>query len=309
MTRIVPAALVGLLLNVTFLLSQPVDIGGVKATAKLSDTRVPLNRTVTVTVTVEWFGNLDQYKVEDVSPVVSNLEPVATASANRVGEADGRPYAVRQYDFTYRPQSLGMAYVEAMVVNYQEVATGQRRSVITPRLEVRVVDPVPEPGRRRLPVLWVVVGVVLGAVAGLSFWAAKERQVQRRRQQEAQQVIPLEEQLLQELRQWVDIRSPVVDAKESSARLSRLLRRYLGEKYGVRALEATTDQLVDELTRVGVEQRLVEEVGAILRQCDVLKFAGPNAGDPATVQRLYTLVEDILQRNLRTAAPTAGPGA
>ena len=122
-------------------------------------------------------------------------------------------------------------------------------------------------------------------------------------------MIPLEEQLLQELRQSVDIRSPVVDAKESSARLSRLLRRYLGEKYGLRALEATTDQLIDELTRAGMEQRLVEEVAAILRQCDVLKFAGPSAGDPATVQRLYTLIEDILQRNVRTAAPTAGPGA
>jgi hypothetical protein len=294
-----------LLLTPGLLEAQAIDMGGVKATARVSDTRVPLNRTVTVTVTVEWSGKLDEYQVEDVSPVVSNLELVATASANRVGEADGRPYALRQYDFTYRPQSLGMAYVEAMVVNYQEVASGQRRSVVTPRLEVRVVDPVPESGRRRLPVLWVVVGVVLGAVAGLSFWAFRERQARRQREQQEAQVVPMEELFLQELRQSIDVRSPVLDAKESSARLSRLLRRYLGEKYAVRALEATTDQVVAELAGAGVEQRLVEETADILQQCDVLKFAGPSVGDPATVQRLYTLVEDILERNLRAGAAGA----
>ncbi|MCR4440082.1 MAG: hypothetical protein QHJ34_12780 [bacterium] len=304
--RRIGVGLFALTLGATLAAAQPVDLGGVKASAKLSDTRVPLNRTVTVTVSVEWSGNLDEYHIEDVSPVVSNLELVGTASANRVGEVDGRPYAVRQYEFTYRPQSLGMAYVEAMVVNYQEASSGERRSVVTPRLEVRVVDPVPESGRRRLPVLWVVVGVVLGAVAGLSFWAVKERQAQRHRQEQAQQVVPLEEQYLQELPQAVDLRAPALDAKESSARLSRLLRRYLSEKYSVRALEATTDEVIASLKAAGAEERLVEETSEILRQCDVLKFAGPSAGDPATVQRLYTLVEDILQRNLRAPSPAQG---
>lgn len=301
--------LLALTWGATLAAAQPVDLGVVKAGAKLSDTRVPLNRTVTVTVTVEWSGSIDEYHIEDVSPVVSNLELVATASANRVGEVDGRPYAVRQYDFTYRPQSLGMAYVEAMVVNYQEATSGERRSVVTPRLEVRVVDAVPESGRRRLPVLWVVVGVVLGAVAGLSFWAVKERQAQRRREEQAQQVVPLEEQYLQELPQAVDLRAPVMDAKESSARLSRLLRRYLSAKYGLRALEATTDEVIAALKAAAVEERLVDETSEILRQCDVLKFAGPSTGDPATVHRLYTLIEDILQRNLRAPSPAQGGGA
>ncbi len=278
-------------------------LAGIKATAAVSATRVPLNRTVTVTLTVEWAGALDQYLIEEVSPAVSNLELVATASANRVGESEGRPYAVRQYEFVYRPQSLGMAYVEAMVVRYEERSTGDRRSVITPRLEVRVVDPVPESGQRRLPVLWVVVGVVLGAVAGLSFWAVKERQAQRRRAQEAQQVVPLEEQLLQELRQGVNPTSPTINAKEASSFLSRLFRRYLSEKYGLRALEATTDQVLGWLSQAGLDQRLVDESSEILRQCDVLKFAGPSAGDPATIQRLYTLVEGILEHNLRETSP------
>ncbi|MDZ7271171.1 MAG: hypothetical protein ONB17_06115 [candidate division KSB1 bacterium] len=280
---------------------------GIKATAAVSATRVPLNRTVTVTLTVEWAGALDQYAIDDVSPMVSNLELVATASANRVGESDGRPYALRQYEFTYRPQSLGMAYVEAMVVNYEERATGARRSVVTPRLEVRVVDPVPESGQRRLPVLWVVVGVVLGAVAGLSFWALKEKQARRRREQQAQPAAPLEEALLQELRQGVNPTSPGMNPREASAFLSRLFRRYLSEKYAFRALEATTDELLTWLNQAGLEQRLVEESSEILRQCDVLKFAGPSAGDPATVQRLYTLVEGILERNLRNG-PTLQSG-
>ncbi len=266
----------------------------IRLTATLDKTQVPLNRTVRLTIELRWEGPLDRYEVAEIEdPVVRNLKIVGTGSANRVDTQNGRPVAVKVYTYDLQPQELGMGYVEGMAVLYTDTVTGKSHRLVTQRLQVEAVDPVPEPGQgsRWWLGLIVVVAVFAGGAAG---WT-----VLRRRKREPQEpVVPevsLEEKTLEELHQTVDVHRPDLPLRQAYADLSRLARRYLGEKYELPGLELTTDELLTSLREKTLDDRLVSQAEEVLRTCDRVKFSG-SSGDRAEFERLYGIVELWLVR-------------
>ena len=272
----------------------------VKSSAFVNQKEVPLNRTVTFTVQIQWSGNLSRFEIEDFeNPVVTNFDVVGTSSSNRVGEINGETVAVKEYAFTLQPKSFGMGYIEGVIIKYRDMSTGESSRLITNRLEVKVIDPVPEPGELRLPVFWIVGALIVILVGVFVSLYLRRKQEEQRRREEMENITPLEETYLQELKNSFDITSPEVSINETIAGVSRLFRRYLAEKYGIVALEATTDEVMASLQEKEVEERISKDASEILKTSDVVKFSG-GSGDKAELQRVYTLVEDILERNLRT---------
>ena len=249
---------------------------------------------------IQWSGNLSQFEIEDFeNPVVTNFDVVGTSSSNRVGEVNGETVAVKEYAFTLQPKSFGMGYIEGVIIKYRDTNTGESSRLITNRLEVKVIDPVPEPGELRFPIFWIIGALVVILVGVFLFLYLRKKQEERRRREEMENITPLEETYLAELKNSFDIKSTEVSINETIAGVSRLFRRYLAEKYDIIALEATTDEVMTSLQEKEVEERILKDASEILKTSDVVKFSG-GSGDKAELQRIYTLIEDILERNLRT---------
>jgi len=65
-------------------------------------------------------------------------------------------------------------------------------------------------------------------------------------------------------------------------------------------LESTTENIIAELNRMGLETTLINHFQEILTVSDLAKFAG-HVTNRSELDRTYTLFEAILERNLGAA--------
>jgi len=266
--------------------------GAIQVSAQLSAKEVPLNRYVTLEVRAQWEGDLNRFEIADFgNPTMTNLQIVGTSSSNRVGEENGKAMAIKEYEFTLKPLELGMAYIDGVTITYKDAATGQEQRLATQRLDVKVVEPVAEPESHS----WIAIGAMgvaaVSGVGGLGLWWYRKRERDKREREKIQPLIPLEESYLRDLKSLVQWDSP--NLRESFAAVSRLLRRYLNQKHGITALEATTGEILEALRDLGTDERVI---GEVLETCDTVKFGGQEATRP-DLERVYTLVEGLLERN------------
>lgn len=273
---------------------------GIKVSAFADQPTVPFNRTVQVTVRLEWFGDLDRYEITDVENVTAqNLEVVSNSSANKVAVVNGRNLAIHDFQYTMKPVSLGMGYVNGLTIRYTDSSNQKQYRLFTNRVEIKVLDPVSEPGSR-LWIVYVLAFLAVAAVAGYAIMMVKKKKAleQQRRQAEVERNRPVEEHYLLALKEQVPLDRNDLDIGQALSRLSKLVRRYWAEKYAMPGLEATTAQFLSGLKSQKIEERVAREVQEILETADVAKFSGTNANRP-TLERLYTLFEFQLNSFLK----------
>ncbi|NIR47836.1 protein BatD [candidate division KSB1 bacterium] len=293
-----------ILISLNFSFSQDRDsitvstddqLGAIKVEAQVDRKQVPQNRTVTYTIKVAWSGNLDRYDIVNVeSPVLKNLVIVSTASSNWVGEIDGVKQAVKTYEYTLQPQSLGMGYIDALFVEYRDNEFDEKHSLVTNRLEVEVVDPILKKDNS----FWFIGGgivafLVLVSLGGVRFMKRKRAKEAELRAKELA-MIPIEVNYLSDLKEEVELKKP--NMVESFSKLSKLLRRYFSDRYRIAAMGMSTQEISQQLRQLSVSERIIEQAEEVLKSCDVAKFSGGNVGGE-TLTRAYTLVEDIFNRN------------
>ncbi len=289
--------------------SSTIPTSSIKISAELDKKEVPLNRQVICMVTVEWAGDLKRYQISEIqNPVLENFEIVKTAAGDRRWTENGEVKAARTFEFVLQPKSLGMGYIENLMVTYIDNETGEAEVLVAPRLNAKVIDPVPEPGSRRSLVQWLVLAFFLIGLGVCFIVWYKKRQKQAREAAEAAKVIPLEEQFLQQLRESVKLNSQELKINDAFWTLSKITRKYLSQKYQVPALESTTENIIADLNRMGLDATLVNNIQEILTVSDLAKFAG-NVTDRSALDRTYTLLEAILERNLGEAREQKAAGS
>jgi len=268
----------------------------IKVSAFVNNKEVPLNRTVTLVIRLSWAGELDRYEIDEFeNPVLRNLEIVATASSNRVSGGP-TPTAMKEYEFTLKPLELGMAYIEPTVITYSDRVLDQKQRLVTNRLEAKVIEPLPEPGEGNFSLTLIALLLVLIAGGVVGYLIYKKRQSQA--EEEAEVTLPLEEQFLQELKESIDLSATDLDIGQAFSDFSRFYRKFLAEKFAIRALENTSDEVVRALKNIVADERFVNSTEDILTTCDLAKFSGA-AGDKSELERVYTLIESNLERSLR----------
>lgn len=269
----------------------------ITASVQVDRQEVPQNYTFKFILKISWQGDATRYEIEKMdNPVLTNLEIVGNASSNWVGEVGDVKKVIRTYEYVLKPQSLGMGYIDGLIIDYKDTRFDEIHSLVTSRLEVKVVDPVKDTNWT----LFLLTGsglafLILLTVATAIFIRRKNVRAAEQRQQMLQ-IIPLEETYLNHLKQQVDLKNPNVG--ESFSALSKLLKCYLSERYQISALEITTREIASELNKSAVSEKIVEQVEEVLNTCDVAKFSGGQV-ESGTLERCYTLVEDILNRNKR----------
>lgn len=269
----------------------------ITASVQVDRKEVPQNYSVTFTLRISWQGEVARYKIEKVdNPVLTNFEIVGNSSSNWVGEINGVKKVIQTYQYILKPLSLGMGYIDGLIIDYKDTKYDEIHSLVTNRLEVKVIDPVVETNWT----LWLLTGA--GLVLLVVTTAATAIFIKRKNAREAEQrrhrlhLIPLEETYLNDLKQKINLNNS--NSGESFSALSKLLKRYLSERYQIPAMEITSPEIVAELKKMALSEKLIDQLEEVLNACDLAKFSGGQV-ESGTLERCYTLVEDILNRNKR----------
>jgi hypothetical protein len=91
-------------------------------------------------------------------------------------------------------------------------------------------------------------------------------------------------------------------------RVSDIVRRYLGDRYGFDGLESTTREMLGELRRTTPRIVVLDEIERFLRQADLVKFARLTPSEPECVTAL-TDASFIVERTVPPPTPVGAPSA
>lgn len=277
------------------LVETPAYAGQVKASVKVDRPQVPQNRKVICTIEVSWHGDLSRFQVESVpNPELTNFDLTGHSSANWVGDVKGIKKTVKTHEFVLQPKELGMAYVDGTVIEYRDRETGQTHRLITNRIEVEVTAPVAERDHGTFGVIGALLLALVLLAAAVVWFIRRRRAREAEEKAKALESIPVEERFLSEMKTRITIGDSAWS--ETFSVLSRLLRRYLSQKYGMSATGLATHEICDELRRQEVDDKMIRQVEEILNSADVARFSGKQV-DRSVLERAVTLTEDILQRN------------
>ena len=270
------------------------DTTGIEISAFVRPDPVAQNRKATLTVHLKWYGDLDRYDIHPLdTPIVENFEIKGSGSANRIIIQDGRKIALREYRFTLNPQAMGMAYVEGMILTYTDRATDTDFRLVTQRIPVKVADPVKESsGLPRF--IWLMLGSGLVGLGVLLWFVHRNRQASRLSVVEDAKP-ELEQVFKQELQSAVDLNDANLNENEVYVYLSRLLRRFLSQKFELAGMEATTPELVASMKRMGFTDSFVESVRILLDRADAVKFSGRRV-ERQELDQCYLRIESILEK-------------
>ncbi|MEQ9105573.1 MAG: hypothetical protein RIE53_12855 [Rhodothermales bacterium] len=172
-------------------------------------------------------------------------------------------------------------------------------SLLEPTTEdIRDITEVAEFPRSWWP--WVLLGLVLAAAIAAWFWY-RLRQADDVEAAPAPPPVPPVDVALERLTRLeaIDLRA-LPDVKSYYVELADILRTYFGQRANVPALEATTRELVDKLTRLRadrpVPRALIRDLHDILDQSDLVKFAD--------IQPVVDRTRAILQQTRETVEKT-----
>ena len=166
-----------------------------------------------------------------------------------------------------------------------------------------ILGPVPVQVTTLRPLLWIAgaLAAALLVFLGVRFW-------RRRPRHSAETRIPVRPPHEVALEQLATLEAQGLPAqgrfKLFHLELSEILRRYLGDRYGILALDMTTSELLEDLGRRPTDGLSLSELAWVCGQGDLAKFA---KGEPTTddCKQALTLVRQNVQR---TQPPAPLPG-
>ncbi len=282
----------------------------VAISASAANEETPLNRFATYTIQLKWQGRLADVEFDPLeTPQLSNFKVAGSSSSNWVGLENGRQTSIKTFSYSLRPEGLGMGYVEGMSARYLDKATGEKHTLYTSRVGIKVVELVPEPDEAPLGLALTIGLLVCAALVAFVLQMEARAKKKELARLAAAAPKPLEDEFLDELKDTVDINA--TDLKEAFVALSKLLRRYLNRRYQIPAQGISTQEVVAALRQSASSEAWAEEgqasneqvahVEEVLQTCEVFKFSG-ETGEPARLARAFALTENFLQMNRRNDA-------
>ncbi len=275
----------------------------VKLSASVAATQVPLNRTATYTVQLKWSGNLALIEFDQPeTPRLTNFKLAGSSSSNWVGVESGQNTSIKTFEYTLRPEALGMGYVEGLRLSYLDKATNEKHTLYADRLGIEVIDPLPEPGEVPVGLLASVWLGIVAAVAMIALvWRARNQKKEAALRAAALVVKPFEQEMLEQLQASVDLNS--LDTKAGFSEISKILRQYLKRRFEIPAAGITTAEVVAAYRGLDTSVDQAMKLEEILQTSDVIKFSG-ESGEPAKLARCFALAESFLRTNLNTPSST-----
>lgn len=169
-----------------------------------------------------------------------------------------------------------------------------------PMTDIHGIKPLEIPASMDMLPIYVLAAAALIAIvwAAIFFW----KKYRNRRKAPAAIVIPPHEAALRLLETLSDVEN--MDGKAFYFSLSTILRTYIGERYGINALEMTTEELLPRLDPLDIAKDRLTELKILIRSADPVKFAGV----PAVVGKMRQDIDSVKNFIRQTAEMPAQAG-
>jgi hypothetical protein len=261
---------------------------------------VPLNREVVYHVELRWKGDLNQYQIKEIQePALTNLTTRGSGSSNKVNTlSDGSIQSVKRITFYLTPIEMGMAYIDGLQIKYTDVDQAQDGSLISSRIGVKIIEPLPEPGASPWTsiIVWSMVVLMIGGLV-LYFYSRYQKQKEAQRLRAAEDIHEtVEEKYLRLLRETIQFESDNI--RESLSDLSRLLTGYLSEKYNTSAAGSSSQDIITLLEDKNLPEETLARIKEFFPRADMVKFAAEQV-DISEFHRLYDTVELVIENQAK----------
>ena len=257
---------------------------------------VPMNREVVYHVELRWQGDLNKFRITQImDPTLTNLSIRGTGSSNKVDTSpDGRMTSVKRITFYLSPLTIGMSYIDGVTIKYSQGDGGYENSLISSRIGVKIVDPIPDPGDSPLwsVLLWAAIIIVITVVSVFFYQRYQKRKEAEKLARLAEKKETSEEKYLRLLRETIQFESD--NKKESLSDLAHLLTGYFSEVYNFPAGNLSTSAIVEILREKGLSEENLARTSDFFARADMVKFAGEVVED-SEFHRLYDTVELVIE--------------
>ncbi|MBD3224465.1 MAG: hypothetical protein GF313_07035 [Caldithrix sp.] len=260
----------------------------------LKENSVPLNKEVIYHIELRWKGDLNRYKVVQISePVIQNLKLRGSGSSNKVFETDsGITESVKTLTYYFTPVEMGMAYIDGITVQYENNLSGEREELVAQRVSVKIVDSVITSQKNNnlaRNIFFILIFLFLMIV--LYFIWRYFRIQKRTRRNELHQDESLEDRYLRKLRDEIKIDDN--RPTELVEQLLNLCNKYFKEKYNLSGA-VTFDRFEPFLGDDNTPNSTIEKMRQLYRQAELSKFAREKVNG-AENQLFYDTVEMTLE--------------
>lgn len=301
--------------------SQTSESGPVKATVSVQPAKPSLGDQVTLTLSVEAAAGVD-VELPAFGEALGRFTIVAFEPRESPGP-NGSKLASQRYTLQspmsgrQRIPPLRVEFIDERPDHLPDGGVAEVRELLTEELTVDVASVLADGDPAELrsargalaPTVhrslgWWVGGGIAGALA-LAILLFVARRILRRQQQ-----LSAYDRAIERLAGLVDRGMPEPDEIDAwHVELSSIVRRYLEERYGVRAPELTTEEFLKEVRRSKtLVKRQRQLLSSFLEHCDRVKFARYVPGEAET-KRALELARDFLENTRLRKEEVARRGA
>jgi hypothetical protein len=144
---------------------------------------------------------------------------------------------------------------------------------------------------------WILGALGVFALVGLFYWMANRKQKSKIQSRSIES--PPHELALKKL-QALSVKQLTVNGlvKEHYAELTFILREYLEKRFGIPALESTTEETLGYLKKPDLDSSVLRELQTLLEQADLAKFAKIIPPESFHIESLELSRKIILQTSL-----------
>ena len=262
--------------------------------AYLDQDAVPQNGEVVYHLELSWNGELDRYHIANIGdPVVSNLKLRGSGSSNRYFiDESGNPKSVKQINYYFTPNEMGMAYIDGVTIQYEDKVLNQKETLSAQRLGVKIIEPLPDPNAGLDIGLIVILFFVFIFVIVLIYYVfryLKQRKLNAKSEETGPQT-PEEKYL--ELLGNIELSSDNRD--ETLSTITKLLNSFFSEKYGI-SQSAGFDQVKTLLDKANITEHLQEKINNLYERDKLSKYAREQVAENE-LHLFFDTVEQLIKK-------------
>ena len=285
--------------------------------AALSQSEILIGDQVTLTITASYAPPVE---VKNIGFDVLNEEPkLEIISAKRFEKEGEDGLRIAEVEIKLTSFDSGYYRIPSIPVFYEQ--DGRKETTKTNELGLRVATiPVSPDAKQIQPIKGIIeepvnfrdllpylIGAVLllGLVGGLLFYFWRRKQPEPPPpppRKVLAHVLALEQiEALAQQKLWQQ-----GQVKEYHSELTHILREYLERRYGIKAMERTTEEILRDLKLAGMEATYNGELQQLLRTVDLVKFAKaepPPAFHAEAMEKVSGFVEQTKDEALEVEVP------
>lgn len=267
--------------------SQPMSASvQVEMQVMISKSSIPLNDSLRLDFCITCTGNHSSITIsEPPIPEVSNLDITGSGSSNETTINE----SIKRYTYFLKPKTIGMAYIEPIRIEYQNLKTPSTQELWSKRLSISVTEAIIHEETSFSFAL--VLAILLAIVGGISFMIYKNKIKTHSMDtiQEQESINPYD-QADSDLKQIVQEK---IDNKSKIEKIHHLVLQYFRQQTQS-DIGLPGREVVKVLRRLCLADTRIFDIQDFFDRCDLIKFSGSSI-TKTEVEELSIKARDILK--------------